>query len=407
LRHFDELSVVGLPMAESMECRLPIHFQISGDIQTAHSRAANPAEGATMQKGKQRWQAALTTGWKARIGIAVLGAGAAACAFASASIPAGAASSRTLTVGYFPGLVAEPETVIGSVPSVAAKVPATIKWVPITAGVTALAELRAGSFDFVAGVGNPPTVASIANGTPVDVVWVQGFDADSLIVHKGVTKPSQLAGKTIGDLEGSSEDYEIRGWLTANKLTSSVKVVGFQSEQAAAAAWQSGAVDAAYVEGAIEITLDQHGGHGLTNAKKIAALGYPGINVLGVTESLIKSDPALVQKYVCAEATATTDLLGPKTKTYSAKSAGLLGVSASQAVQATDQYLSFYIPTSQEKHWLVGSNGSTASSPTVKAYVDTGKFDVAQGRITSAPSASLLASHIVPKFALNALAGHC
>jgi taurine transport system substrate-binding protein len=360
-----------------------------------------------MRKAKHHRSSIFVSRWRARIGAAVLGAGAAACALAMSSVPAGAASSGSLTVGYFPGLVAEPETVIGSVPSLAAKVPATIKWVPITAGVTALAELRAGSFDFVAGVGNPPTVASIANGTPVDVVWVQGFDADSLMVHKGVTKPSQLAGKSIGDLEGSSEDYEVRGWLTANKLTNSVKVVGFQSEQAAAAAWQSGAVDAAYVEGAVEITLEQHGGHPLTNAKKIAVLGYPGINVLGVTQSLIKSNPALVQKYVCAEATATTDLLGPKSKTYSAKSAGLLGVSAADAVQATDQYLSFYIPNSQQKHWLEGKNGSPASSPTVKAYVDTGKFDVAQGRITSAPSAALLASHIIPKFALNALAGHC
>jgi taurine transport system substrate-binding protein len=336
----------------------------------------------------------------------VVGVAVAACTLAAAVGPA-AAATKTLTVGYFPGLVAEPETVIGSVPSVAARVPATIKWVPITAGVTALAELRAGSFDFVAGVGNPPTVASIANGTPVDVIWVQGFDADSLIVHSGITKPTQLAGKTIGDLEGSSEDYEIRGWLTANKLTSSVKVLGFQSEQAAAAAWESGAVDAAYVEGALETTLVQKGGHALTNAKKIAALGYPGIDVLGVTQSLIKSDPSLVQKYVCAEKTATADLLGSKSKTYSAKSAGLLGVSASQAVQATDQYLSFYVPLSQEKSWLVGPNGKTASSPTVKAYVATGKFDVAQGRITSAPSASLLAAHVDPKFALSALAGHC
>jgi taurine transport system substrate-binding protein len=345
--------------------------------------------------------------WKTSFKVAAAGLAATACALGATVSPSAAAGSKSLTVGYFPGLVAEPETVIGSVPSLAAQVPAQIKWVPITAGVTALAELRAGSFDFVAGVGNPPTVASIANGTPVDVVWVQGFDADSLMVHAAVTKPSQMAGKSIGDIEGSSEDYEIRGWLTANKLTNSVKVVGFESEQAAAAAYTAGAIDAAYVEGALEITLQQQGAHALTNAKKIAALGYPGINVLGVTQSLIKSDPALVQKYVCAEAKATTLLLGPKSKTYSAKSAGLLGVSASQAVQATDQYLTFYIPNSKQKSWLEGPNGKTASSPTVKAYVDTGKFDVAQGRITSAPSAALLASHIVPKFAINALAGHC
>ena len=73
----------------------------------------------------------------------------------------------TLTVGYFTGLIAEPETVIGSTPSLAADIPAHIKWIPITAGVTGLAEVRAGAIDAVAGVGNPPTVAAISNGTLV------------------------------------------------------------------------------------------------------------------------------------------------------------------------------------------------------------------------------------------------
>jgi NitT/TauT family transport system substrate-binding protein len=320
--------------------------------------------------------------------------------------PAGAAEP-TLTIGYFTGLIAEPETVIGSVPSLAAQVPAQIKWVPVTAGVAALAEVEAGGLDLVAGVGNPPTVASIANGVPIDVIWAQSLDSDSLIVHKSITKPSELAGKTLGDLEGSSEDYEVRGYLTKEHLTKEVSVIGFQSEQAIAAAWLAGKIDAGYVAGALEITLTQHGGVPLTNAKKIAALGYPGLNVLAVTQSLIKSDPTLVQKYVCTELKATNDLFGPKQNKYFKDSAGLLGVAPNQAVQATKQYLSYYIQPSQEKHWLEGANGSTATSPTVVAYEATGAFDLAQGRITSVPSTSELASHIDPKFALNAVAGHC
>jgi len=341
-----------------------------------------------------------------RRGAAVLTA-IAGLAMTTGLVAAPAGAEPTLTVGYFTGLVAEPETVIGSTPSLAAGVPAHIKWVPITAGVTALAEVSAGALDIVAGVGNPPTVAAIANGTNVDVVWDQSLDSDSLIVPKSITAPDQLVGKTIGDLEGSSEDYEVHGWLSAEHLTGKVTIVGFQSEQAAAAAWLAGKVTAAYVAGALEITLTEHGGVALTNAKKIAALGYPGLDVLAVTHSLIASDPSLVQAYVCTELKATNDLFGPDQDAYFRASAGLLGVAPAQAVQATKQYLSYYFLPSQEKAELEGANGSTLSSPTVQAYIKTATFDKAQGRITAVPSAATLASHVDPTFALNALAGHC
>jgi taurine transport system substrate-binding protein len=338
--------------------------------------------------------------------------GAVLAAVAGAAISTGAIAGPAnaqpnLTVGYFTGLIAEPETVIGSTPSLAQDVPAHIKWVPITAGVTALAEVSAGALDVVAGVGNPPIVAAISNGTNIDVVWDQSLDSDSLIVPKSITEPDQLIGKTIGDLEGSSEDYEVHGWLTSEHLTGKVTIVGFQSEQAAAAAWLAGKITAAYVQGVLEITLTQHGGVPLTNAKKIAALGYPGLNVLAVTHKLVESDPTLVQAYVCTELKATTDLLGPDQDTYFKASAGLLGVAPNQAVQATKEYISYYFLPSQEKAELEGANGSVQSSPTVQAYIKTATFDKAQGRITSVPSAATLASHVDPTFALNALAGHC
>jgi NitT/TauT family transport system substrate-binding protein len=306
-------------------------------------------------------------------------------------------------VGYFTGLVAEPETVIGSVPSLQTQTGSKIKWVPITAGATALAEMRAGAFDLVAGVGNPPTVAAVANGTPIDVIWAQSFDADSLLVPKSITSGSQLKGKTIGDLEGSSEDYELRGWLTTQHLTGKVNVLGFASEQAATAAYIAGKISGAYVEGALEEQLVAKGAHALTNAKQIANLGYPSLDVLVATQSVIKNAPATVQKYVCAEVAATKDLFGPNNKTYFSDSAKLLGVPANQAVSATSAYLPYYIPINQELHWLSGGSGS----PILASYEKTATFDKQQGRIQSVPSSATLAAHINDTFAKNALAGRC
>lgn len=337
---------------------------------------------------------------------AVIALTAAACGSSGGTSGSGGSKNGTkssLSVGYFTGLIAEPETVIGSVPSLETQTGTKIKWIPITAGATALAEMRAGAFDFVAGVGNPPTVAAIANGTPIDVVWAQSFDADQLLVPKSITSPQGLAGKTVGDLEGSSEDYELRGWLTVEHLTGKVTVLGFSSEQEAAAAYLAGKVAGAYVEGALQQTLTAKGAHALTNAKQIATLGYPSLDVLAVTESDIKQDPATVQKYVCTELTATKDLLGPNRKTYFSGSAKLLGVPASQAVSATEAYVPYYIPISNELHWLSGG----ASSPILTSYEKTATFDKAQGRIPSVPSATTLAAHIDPTFAQKAIAGKC
>ncbi len=329
--------------------------------------------------------------------------GSSSAADPSSGATAGTGTKSNLSVGYFTGLVAEPETVIGSVPSLQAQTGSKIKWVPITAGATALAEMRAGAFDLVAGVGNPPTVAAIGNGTPIDVVWAQSFDADSLLVPKSITSASQLNGKTIGDLEGSSEDYELRGWLTVEHLTGKVNVLGFASEQAAAAAYIAGKISGAYVEGALEEQLAAKGAHALTNAKQIANLGYPSLDVLVATASDIKSAPATVQKYVCAEVAATKDLFGPDQKTYFSDSAKLLGVPADQAVSATSAYMPYYIPLNQELHWLSGG----ANSPILASYEKTATFDKQQGRIQSVPSSATLASHINDTFAKNALAGKC
>jgi ABC-type ATPase with predicted acetyltransferase domain len=121
--------------------------------------------------------------------------------------------------------------------------------VPFEAGVTAIAEMKSGAVQAISGVGNPPVTEAIGNGTGVTVVMGWGFDDDQLLVPASVTLPAQLAGKSVGVLVGSSEDYELLGYLALEHLTGKVKVVPFSDETAAGAAALSGAVDAAYVYG--------------------------------------------------------------------------------------------------------------------------------------------------------------
>lgn len=319
-------------------------------------------------------------------------------------VTSGGSSVPGFTIAYGQGNVVSPDGIIASEPSVAKTIPAKLKFVPFDAGVTAIAEMRSGDLQAISGVGNPPLVGAIGTRTGVSVVMAQSFDADALIVPKSITTAPQLAGKSIGVLVGSSEDYEVRGWLAKENLTSSVKVVGFASEQAASAAYLGGSVDAAYVQAGPEAQLIAKGGHPIINAEQIANLGIPGLNVVAVADSLIKSNPDTVQKYVCAEVRATRLMTGPQSDKYLTQSAKVQGVPGNLIVQATRAFP--FIPLNQQLHWLGSARGDT-SSPIVKAYVQTGQFLVGQGRLTSAPTAAQVAAHVDPTFMKKALTGGC
>ena len=300
--------------------------------------------------------------------------------------------------------MANSDSILASDKSLARTIPARMHFVPFDAGVTAIAEMRSGSLQAISGVGNPPVVGAIGTGTGVDVVIAQSFDADALIVPRSITSARQLAGKSVGVLVGSSEDFELRGWLALQHLTSSVKVVGFASEQAVAAGYLAGKLAGGYVQAGPEAQLIKQGGHPLIDAEQIARLGIPGLNVVAVSQNLVRTNPALVQKYVCAEVQATRLFTGPQSARYLSQSAKVQGVPGPLIVQATKSFP--FIPLSQQLHWL-GATPDDAGSPIVRAYAQTGKFLVGQGRLMSAPTAAVLATHVDSSFVKKALAGGC
>ena len=347
------------------------------------------------KRRRRRIYAAIAVVLAAVIGVVVW-------AVTSTSSSPGTLPSFTISVSQ--GSVASPDSIIESQPSLAKIIPAHLHYVPFEAGVTAIAEMKSGAVQAISGVGNPPTTEAIGTGIGVTVVMGWGFDDDQLLVPKSVTSPAQLAGKSVGVLVGSSEDYELLGYLGLEHLTGKVKVVPFADENAAGAAALSGAINAAYVYGSPAAALIAKGYHPLVNAEQIAKLGIPGLDVIAVSTSLIKSNPALVQGYVCAELQGSRDMTGPQGARYLAASSAAQGVPGSQIVAATKGYP--FIPASEQLYWL----GSTLHDPTsriVAAYQQTAKFLVAQGRITSVPSAAQIAAHVDTTFIKKALAGGC
>lgn len=361
---------------------------------TAPETAPAPAgPSAYQRRRRQRWLGA---------GVAALVVAAAVIAIVALS--SGGGALPRFTVAYGQGNVAGSDSIIHSQPALAKTIPATLKFVPFDAGVTAIAEMRSGALQAISGVGNPPVVGAIGNGTGVTVVIAQSFDADALIVPPSISGPAQLAGRSVGVLVGSSEDFELRGWLALQHLTGKVKVVGLESEQAVAAAYLSGSLQGAYVQAGPEAQLLAKGGHPLTDAEQIAKLGIPGLNVVAVADGAIKDHPELVQRYVCAEVQATRDLTGPQAQRFLSESAGVQGVPGNLIVQATKAFP--FIPLDQQLHWL-GSTPHDPASPIVSAYAQTARFLVGQGRIKSVPSDAVLAAHVDSSFIKRALVGGC
>src|SRR3954451_8390806 len=322
------------------------------------------------------------------------------------SASAGSGGDGEIGIGYFQSATIRPQVLVGGHPSPADKIDAKIKLTPIDSGVAGLAELRGGAFPFVAGVGNPPVVGAISTETKLKVIYGLYYDAAQLVVPASVKTNADLAGKTIGALQGSSENFEIRGWLKTQGLEGKAKVVGFPSEAAIAAAYKAKKIDAGYVEIAQAIDLkDNAGGRQVVTAEEIAKLGCPSLNVLAVTDDFAAKHRPVVQQVVCQVMHAQTLAKSARADDYIKRAATLTGAPGDQAVAATEVIP--YVPADEELSWFKSGSGGVADGKIAKSYALTAQFLVDQGRVDSAPSADQIASHLDSSYVEKALKDGC
>ncbi|MQY04672.1 ABC transporter substrate-binding protein [Actinomadura macrotermitis] len=330
-------------------------------------------------------------------GAAVLGLALAGCGASATGATGG------VKIGYFQGAVAGPEAVVAANPELAAKVPGKIELRPIDSGVAGMAQLRAGAFPFVSGVGNPPLVGAFSNGTDVKAVFVESIDASGLAVNDKIKAPGDLT--KVGVLVGSTLDFQLRGWLASQRLTGKVQIASFASEAAEAAAWKAGKIDAVYISRSFLLELQKHKARVLVASADVAKLGYAAVNLLAVTSAYAKQHPDVVQGLVCQISKAQTLVKGPDVGKYVTPASRFLGVKPEDAITATKSYP--YVPAEEEGAWLKGADGKASSGRLAQNFKLTGEFLVAQGRAKSVPTAEQIAAHIDPSFWDKAQAGGC
>jgi taurine transport system substrate-binding protein len=318
----------------------------------------------------------------------------------------GSASSVEVGVGYFQSATVGPEVLVAGNDELASKVSGKIKLTPIGSGVAGLASLRGGAFPFVSGVGNPPVVGAIANDTKLKVIFAEYFDAAQLVVPDNIKVNGDLAGKKVGALQGSSEDFEIRGWLSTEGLTDKVEVVGFPSEAAISAAYKAKRIDAAYVEIAQALDLKANfGARQVVTAEEIAALGFPSLNVLAVTDDFAAQNRPVVQQFVCQVMRAQEISSGAEADRYITAASKLTGAPAEQAIPAT-KVLPF-VRAKDQLSWFMEPGGSVAGGRIAKSYALTGQFLKDQGRVPTVPTTEQIVSKLDASYVQQALADGC
>lgn len=163
---------------------------------------------------------------------------------------AAAVSLPTVTIGY-ENNGADPEMVTIAQGFFEKYMHAHVDLRMFSSGPAALAAIGSGSLQFMTGIGNPPVVAAIAQGAPLQVIWAQErYTYDEGLAVKdnsGIRSMKDLKGKTVALVLGSTSPFELQeGLKLAGVPVGSVHLLNM-SPPSMRAAWINGQIQAAYV----------------------------------------------------------------------------------------------------------------------------------------------------------------
>ncbi|SKA32117.1 NitT/TauT family transport system substrate-binding protein [Enhydrobacter aerosaccus] len=327
-----------------------------------------------------------------------------ATAFAGAAFAATAVQAEPINISTWAHGAPLQEAVIATQPDLLKKIPGEVKWLPISSGPAALAGMKGGAYNIVNGVGNPPVTTAIANGLDIKVVWAQFYDNAGLVLDASLS-PEQMAGKTFGTLQGSSEDFAFNGWLEAKGLAGKVRLVGLE-RQAMVAAFKTKAISGGVNSepGVGQMIAD--GGKLVATTREMGALGYPALDVVVVDGDFAKKRPDVVQAYVCAQYAAYKLMTGSTKDEVFRKAAAFVGADPEQAVKVGTSW-PIWKPEDELTERGLGAPGKIAEGEVAKAYFRTGAWLKKAGRLENPPSMEAIVSHIDPTYAQKALAGGC
>lgn len=258
---------------------------------------------------------------------------------------------------------------------------ATITWNRFEGGADVVAAIASGSID-IGYVGSSPLTVAASQQLPIEAIYVVGniAEAEALAV-KGVSSPSELAGKKIATPFVSTAHYSL---LTALKHwgvdPASVELLNLRPPEIAAA-WERGDIDGAYVWDPVLTQIKSTGGTVLADSADVAGWGGPTFDAWIVRKDFAEAHPDVVIAFVKTTADAYADYLADPDawnadSEPAKKIADLSGAKPSDVPALLKGYV---FPSLEDEAGVDFLGGGTT-----KAIEATAKFLVEQGRISEA-----------------------
>ena len=152
-----------------------------------------------------------------------------------------------------------------------------IEWRTFASGAEVIAAMASGDIK-VAELGSSPLAIAASQGVELQLFMLAQVigEAESLIVRNGagITELEDLAGKRVAVPVGSTAHFSLMGALEhAGIAETDVTIMNMPPDQIAAA-WEQGAIDAAFIWQPVQSQILQNGTL-LVGADKTAEWGYP------------------------------------------------------------------------------------------------------------------------------------
>lgn len=267
-----------------------------------------------------------------------------------------------------------------------------------SSGPVALAAIGSGALDFMTGIGNPPTVAAIAQGVPLQVVWAQEqyTQDEGLVVKKssGIRSLKDLVGKQVALVVGSTSPFELATALHQAHIAESKVTLINTEPPAMVSAWERGSIEAAYVWDPVFDTLLHHGGVALMYDQNVSATA-PIFNLAVVNGAWAKAHTQLARQFVEAEQAAVTDYHHHPVPAIKAMAAEA-GISVALAKAELSGYRLYNASTELSLAGM-GEGGTVKRSLVTKSLTSAAAYLKSIGAISQVPSD--MAAHVNPVYA--------
>jgi len=277
-----------------------------------------------------------------------------------------------------------------------------VRWVQFNSGSELNVAVAAGSVDLGLG-GSSTTVAAIAQGVEVDVIWIYDIigENEALVVREDspIQSVEDLVGKTIGAPFGATTHYHLLVALRLAGVDPDRVTILDMAPSEMRAAWQRGDIDAGFVWEPTLSAMLALDGRVLVSSKDLAEAGFLTGDIGIVRREFAEKHPDTVVRYLANQVRAI-ELIREKPQEAAAAIARQFDLAEEEARRQMDS-LVFLSGEEQLSADYLGPPGEPGEI--VKVFVETAQFLVNQGTLPALPERTMFDRAVNTRYLREAL----